>query len=364
MSTKTGTTFALSFSPFHLHYNLTLTLIFTWQWFTSGSPDKLPSAQSHTQAAQGRESPRYAKYRNINCSEIYDTYGRLFGDTGDSTKYALSPTKLLQHGFDLGTDSDREYGEDIHNGSSTQSNLTASLSEDSISFSKVDIITPAQEMLAKQLTCVIAPGRSLLVTGPNGSGKSSIFRVLRGLWPVVSGILVKPHQQINSGSGCGLFYVPQRPYTCLGTPRDQIIYPLSLDEAEKRALGHKSVGVTDSLDAHLKTILENVKLLYLLEREGGWDANQNWEDILSLGEKQRLGMARLFFHKPQFGILDKCTNATSVDVEEHLYSLANNSGITVITSSQFLVLPRSDDYGHEEAYCLIVSFTITFNSFL
>ncbi|MFX9847873.1 ATP-binding cassette domain-containing protein [Acinetobacter baumannii] len=98
--------------------------------------------------------------------------------------------------------------------------------------------------------------------------------------------------------------------------------------------GHKSDDSRVILNAHLKTILENVKLLYLLEREGGWDTNQNWEDILSLGEQQRLGMARLFFHKPQFAILDECTNATSVDVEEHLYRLANNSGITVVTSSQ------------------------------
>lgn len=41
----------------------------------------------------------------------------------------------------------------------------------------------------------------------------------------------------------------------------------------------------------LRTILENVRLSYLLERKGGgWDANLNWEDTLSLGEQQRLGM--------------------------------------------------------------------------
>ncbi|KAG8373362.1 hypothetical protein BUALT_Bualt11G0016300 [Buddleja alternifolia] len=226
-----------------------------------------------------------------------------------------------------------------YDSSSSGAKFTESQSDDIISFSKVDIITPTQKMLARQLTCDIVPGKSLLVTGPNGSGKSSIFRVLRGLWPVVNGRLVKPNQQINSESGCRLFYVPQRPYTCLGTLRDQIIYPLSRNEAERRALrlieeGQESMAATDILDAHLKTILENVKLLYLLEREGGWDTSQNWEDILSLGEQQRLGMARLFFHKPQFAVLDECTNATSVDVEEHLYRLAKNSGITVITSSQ------------------------------
>ncbi|XP_039120434.1 ABC transporter D family member 1-like isoform X2 [Dioscorea cayenensis subsp. rotundata] len=213
--------------------------------------------------------------------------------------------------------------------------------QDKISFSKVDIITPSQKLLARQLTCDVVQGESLLVTGPNGSGKSSVFRVLRGLWPVVSGTLTKPQQSIRQGAGleCGMFFVPQRPYTSLGTLRDQIIYPLSHEEAEQRLLalfesGNKSVGAR-LLDSHLKSILENVRLVYLLERyTNGWDATPNWEDVLSLGEQQRLGMARLFFHHPKFGILDECTNATSIEVEEHLYRLATEMGITVITSSQ------------------------------
>ncbi|KAF8404262.1 hypothetical protein HHK36_009144 [Tetracentron sinense] len=222
------------------------------------------------------------------------------------------------------------------------SETTDGSTEDIISFSDVDIITPAQKLLARKLSCDIIPGKSVLVTGPNGCGKSSIFRVLRGLWPIVSGRLAKPCQNANDrvGSRCGVFYVPQRPYTCLGTLRDQIIYPLSREEAELRALkmfgkGEKSDDATHVLDARLKSILENVRLIYLLEREGGdWDASLNWEDILSLGEQQRLGMARLFFHDPKFGILDECTNATSVDVEEHLYRLAKEMGITFVTSSQ------------------------------
>ncbi|XP_019415077.1 PREDICTED: ABC transporter D family member 1 [Lupinus angustifolius] len=215
-------------------------------------------------------------------------------------------------------------------------------SKDAISFSKVDIVTPTQKMLARELTCDIELGESLLVTGPNGSGKSSIFRVLRGLWPAASGRLSRPSEDVDQevGSGHGIFYVPQRPYTCLGTLRDQIIYPLSREEAEFRALkmygkGKVHPDTGNLLDMHLQVILENVRLNYLLERdERGWDANTNWEDILSLGEQQRLGMARLFFHEPKFGILDECTNATSVDVEEHLYGVAKDMGITFVTSSQ------------------------------
>ena len=63
--------------------------------------------------------------------------------------------------------------------------------------------------------------------GPNGSGKSSLFRVLGGLWPLVSGYIVKPG--FGSDLNKEIFYVPQRPYTAFGTLGDQLIYPLSSD---------------------------------------------------------------------------------------------------------------------------------------
>eukprot|EP00271_Cylindrocystis_brebissonii_P018633 TRINITY_DN5387_c0_g1_i1.p1 TRINITY_DN5387_c0_g1~~TRINITY_DN5387_c0_g1_i1.p1 ORF type:complete len:279 (+),score=51.01 TRINITY_DN5387_c0_g1_i1:103-837(+) len=209
----------------------------------------------------------------------------------------------------------------------------------------------------------------MLVTGPNGSGKSSLFRVLGGLWPMASGHLSKPGTVSltanglpdtiprNRGLNDDIFYVPQRPYTALGTLRDQLIYPLSRADAAAKLRqwelmegrygveGATIVGTSfeniddqaaalEALDVHLQTILESVRLLYLLKRQGGWEGTAKWEDMLSLGEQQRLGMARLFFQRPKFGILDECTNATSVDVEEGLYRQAQSQGITVVTISQ------------------------------
>ena len=87
--------------------------------------------------------------------------------------------------------------------------------------------------------------------GPNGSGKSSLFRVLGGLWPLVSGHIVKPG--VGSDLNKEIFYVPQRPYTAVGTLRDQLIYPLTADQ--------EAESLTDS---GMVELLKNVKLLFSL----------------------------------------------------------------------------------------------------
>lgn len=83
----------------------------------------------------------------------------------------------------------------------------------------------------------------------------------------------------------------------------------------------------------MQEILEEAKLGYLVEREGGWDTQNDWNDVLSGGEKQRVAMARLIYHKPMYAILDECTSAVSIDVEGHLYAYMKKVGITLITVS-------------------------------
>jgi len=97
-----------------------------------------------------------------------------------------------------------------------------------IEFSGVKVVTPSGNVLVDDLTLRVESGSNLLITGPNGSGKSSLFRVLGGLWPLVSGHIVKPG--VGSNLNKEIFYVPQRPYTAVGTLRDQLIYPLTADQ--------------------------------------------------------------------------------------------------------------------------------------
>uniref|UniRef100_A0A6Q2X666 ATP-binding cassette sub-family D member 3 n=1 Tax=Esox lucius TaxID=8010 RepID=A0A6Q2X666_ESOLU len=184
------------------------------------------------------------------------------------------------------------------------------------------------DSLSPSLCFQVRSGTNVLVCGPNGCGKSSLFRVLGELWPLFGGRLTKPERG-------KLFYVPQRPYMTLGTLRDQVIYPDTYEEQRRK-------GISDLV---LKEYLDNVQLGHILEREGTWDTVQDWMDVLSGGEKQRMAMARLFYHKPQFAILDECTSAVSVDVEDFIYSHCRTVGISLFTVSH-----RKSLWKHHEYY--------------
>lgn len=191
------------------------------------------------------------------------------------------------------------------------------------------------EELVQELDFLIRPGAHCLITGPNGAGKSSVARLIAGLWPVYRGLVSRPRKRSNAGAGPdgglgGVMSLPQRPYLPQGTLRDQVIYPHT-------AADMKMAGVSD---AQLLKILDDVRLAYLPTREGSWDCRKEWKDVLSGGEKQRISLARVLYHQPSFAILDEPTSAVSSDVEGHLYAVAKERAITLITISSRAALKK------------------------
>src|ERR1700722_2669377 len=164
--------------------------------------------------------------------------------------------------------------------------------------------------LVRDLSLMVKEGEHLMITGSNGVGKTAVARVLAGLWAPQG-----PDADVKRpaiGKRKNIVVVPQRAYMVTGSLLDQIIYPHSYPEFVESG---KTL-------ADLTEILEMVHLAYLPEREGGWSTRKEWRDVLSGGEKQRvrdllllyigslshcfgqMGMARVFYHKPRFAVLD------------------------------------------------------------
>ncbi|KAK7518540.1 ABC transporter transmembrane region 2-domain-containing protein [Phyllosticta citriasiana] len=185
-----------------------------------------------------------------------------------------------------------------------------------IEFVDVPIVSPNGDVLVRALSFTVKPGDHLLIVGPNGCGKSSLFRILGGLWPVYGGTVRKPPFE-------SIFYIPQRPYLSRGTLRQQITYPDNLRQMRDK-------GITD---ADLLRILSVVEIESIVDRPGGWDAEQEWADVLSIGLQQRVAMARLFYHAPKYAILDECTSSVTLEIERIMYDEAKRLGITLMTVS-------------------------------
>ncbi|KAI9328400.1 ABC transporter transmembrane region 2-domain-containing protein [Obelidium mucronatum] len=212
-----------------------------------------------------------------------------------------------------------------------------------IKFSDIPVVTPAgDQILVRDLSFKLDPGEHLMITGPNGSGKTSIARILSGLWPHFTGDLARPASSLSE-----IMYIPQRPYLPIGTLRQQIIYPHTIQEFQD----------SNRTDEDLFRILQTVYLDYIPAREGGldsikeWkdvfsglDSIKEWKDVFSGGEKQRIQLARMFYHSPHFVVLDEATSAVSGDVEALLYTHAKEAGMTVISISHRPTLFKYHSY--------------------
>jgi vitamin B12/bleomycin/antimicrobial peptide transport system ATP-binding/permease protein len=165
-----------------------------------------------------------------------------------------------------------------------------------IDLDKLVVSLPSGTPLVAADSFSISGNERTLVTGPSGAGKSTLFRAIAGVWPFGSGSISIPSQAT-------LMMLPQRPYFPVGSLKAAIVYP-----AEAGAFS--SDRVRDVLIA-----VGMPQLAARLEEEA------HWNRMLSLGEQQRLGLARALLHEPQYLFLDEATASLDEPSEAALYKL-------------------------------------------
>jgi len=172
----------------------------------------------------------------------------------------------------------------------------------------LDVRLPTGEPVVAADHLTFSAGERVLVTGPSGAGKSTLFRAIAGIWPFGSGRVTVP-------KGAKMMLVPQRPYFPLATLALAVGYPAEADTFD---------------DARVAEALTAVGLPQLVGRLG---EEAHWNRMLSLGEQQRLAIARALLHAPEYLFLDEATASLDEASEAALYRLLQERlrGATIVS---------------------------------
>jgi len=165
-----------------------------------------------------------------------------------------------------------------------------------VGFKDLAVRLPSGRPLVNAGNLSIKLGERVLVSGPSGSGKSTLFRALAGLWPFGSGMITVP-------KNARMMILPQRPYFPIASLAAAVAYP-----AEPGTFNAGKV-------AELIATAGLPALALRIEEEA------HWNRMLSIGEQQRLGIARALLYAPDFLFLDEATASLDETAEAALYQL-------------------------------------------
>jgi ABC-2 type transport system ATP-binding protein len=167
----------------------------------------------------------------------------------------------------------------------------------------------------------VKPGEIYGFLGLNGAGKTTTIRALLGMIRPSAGTVRVLGQQVGPyGRG---------PWARVGhlveTPS---AYP-ELTVRENLQVASRLHGISH-LDATMR-VIEQLNLGTYTDRKAG---------TLSMGNLQRLGLARALLHEPELLLLDEPANgldpAGVVEIRELLRRLAHKNGVTIFMSSHIL----------------------------
>ncbi len=176
-------------------------------------------------------------------------------------------------------------------------------------------------MAVDRLSLRVGRGEIYGFLGLNGAGKTTTIRMLLGMLRPTAGVARILGVQAHPGAG-GLWsrvgYLVETPHAY---PELTVRQNLEVIRRLRRVADSKAVERT----------MERLALDPYADRRAG---------TLSLGNAQRLGLAKALLHEPELLILDEPANgldpAGVVEVRELLLGLAQERGVTVFMSSHIL----------------------------
>lgn len=174
---------------------------------------------------------------------------------------------------------------------------------------RLEVDNPQAAVVINDATTTIRPGQRVLIIGPAGIGKTLLLRAIAGLWPWGAGTIMVPEEW-------RMMFLPHRPYMPIGSLRSVLAYPESADH------------FTDD------TVRGALKRCGLQRYADGIDEEAQWDEIISGGEQQRLGFARLLLHRPDWVLMDGATSELDEAAELDMMSLFNRelAGVSLLST--------------------------------
>jgi vitamin B12/bleomycin/antimicrobial peptide transport system ATP-binding/permease protein len=182
-------------------------------------------------------------------------------------------------------------------GSADEERITVEDSpDDNIHLDGLSVAQHDGRIMIDEADTTIVAGQKVLLMGESGTGKSTLIRAIAGLWPWGSGSVRLP-------VAAKIAFLPQRPYMPLGTLRQVLCYPEAGEASDNESL---------------RGALTRCGLRRLIPR---MDEEEKWDKVLSGGEQQRIGFARLLVQRPNVVIMDEATAALDVASQDSMMEL-------------------------------------------
>jgi vitamin B12/bleomycin/antimicrobial peptide transport system ATP-binding/permease protein len=186
-------------------------------------------------------------------------------------------------------------------------------SPDRVSYENVTIHTADwSRLLIGDLNLEIPRGQRWLVVGKDDAQKVALLRATAGVWGCGAGVIIRPGLD-------DILFLPERPYVPPGTLRDVLL-----------RTGMELVIETSEIMA----VIRKVGLEEVVKRAGGLDVDQDWDDMLSIGEQHLISVARIFLAKPAFVFLDRPGSALAQNQISSILEMLSEQNIGTVVFSK------------------------------